>query len=97
MRKMEMRRMIARHTIMKIHFELNTMRSGINKISRWNIIVSNPVNKFSSYFVYNNTGEYTWVLTKKANIERLKKTVRVIAAAMRTFVGDWKMQMPAKI
>ena len=39
---------------MKIHFELNTIRSGINKISRWNIIVSNPVNKFSSYFVYNN-------------------------------------------
>jgi hypothetical protein len=38
-----------------------------------------------------------WVLTKKANIERLKKTVRVIAAAMSTFVGDWNMQMPAKI
>jgi hypothetical protein len=27
-------------------------------------------------------------LTKKANIERLKKTVRVMAAAMSTFVGD---------
>lgn len=36
------------------------------------------------------------VLTKKVNTERLKNTVRVIAAAIRTLVGDWKMQMPAR-
>ena len=49
-----MRRMMARQTMMKIHFELKTIRSGINKISKWNIIVSKPVNRFSSYLVYKD-------------------------------------------
>ena len=52
MRKIEIRRMMARHTMMKIHFELNTISRGINKISKWNIIVSKPVSRLSSYFVY---------------------------------------------
>jgi hypothetical protein len=52
MRKMDMRRMMARQMMMKIHFELKTISRGINKISKWNIIVSKPVNKLSSYLVY---------------------------------------------
>ena len=49
-----MRRMMARQMMMKIHFELKTISRGINKISKWNIIVSKPVNKLSSYLVYIN-------------------------------------------
>ena len=52
MRNIEIRRMMARHTMMKIHLELNTISRGINRISKWNIIVSNPVSRLSSYFVY---------------------------------------------
>jgi len=52
MRKMDMRRMMARQTMMKIHFELKTISRGINKISKWNIIVSKPVSRLSSYLVY---------------------------------------------
>jgi len=57
---MDMRRMMARQMMMKIHFELKTISRGINKISKWNIIVSKPVNRLSSYLVYkrckNNWG-----------------------------------------
>lgn len=79
---------MARHTIMKIHFELNTISRGINRISKWNTIVNNPVSRFNSYFVYITSDFRVKVLTKKVNTERLKNTVRVIAAAIRTLVGD---------
>lgn len=60
-----MRRMMARQMMMKIHFELKTISRGINKISKWNIIVSKPVNRFSSYLVYKRCKKWGGVTYEK--------------------------------
>lgn len=50
-RKIEMRKMTARHRIMKSHFSLKTISRGIIKIIRCRRIIIKPLNRFNSIFV----------------------------------------------